>query len=94
MAKVLANRLREVIGDLVNPFHSIFIPGKQLAKGAIVVGEFSRVAGEGYQGFMWKVNFVVSYCLWLSYISLFLYSHVREPRFFCGPNFFTFKLGF
>ena len=60
MAKVLANGLRQVMGDLVNPFHSIVIPGKQLAEGAIVVGDCSRVAGEGYQGFMWKVNFVVS----------------------------------
>ena len=33
IAKVLADSLREVIGDLVGPFQSAFILGKQLVDG-------------------------------------------------------------
>ena len=39
MAKVLANRLREVIGVLIGPFQYAFIPGRQLPDSVIMVGE-------------------------------------------------------
>ena len=37
--KVLVNRFREVIGELVGPFQSDFIPGMQLVDGKIVASE-------------------------------------------------------
>ena len=39
MAKVLANRFREVIDKLVEPFRSTLILGRQLVDRAVVVGE-------------------------------------------------------
>ena len=36
IAKVLANRLHEVIDVLVGPFQSAFIPGRQLVDSAVV----------------------------------------------------------
>ena len=43
IAKVWANRLREVIGWPVRPFLSAIIPGRQLVDGAVVVGEILAV---------------------------------------------------
>ena len=39
IAKVLASRLHEVINDLVGPFQSTFIPGRQLVDSIVVAGE-------------------------------------------------------
>ena len=39
VAKVLANRLKEVIGKLIGPFQYAFIPGRQLSDSAIMAGE-------------------------------------------------------
>ena len=62
MAKVLANRLREVIGVLIGPFQYAFIPGRQLPDSVIMVGEILAAwKVQGTKGFMWKVDFAKAY---------------------------------
>ena len=39
IAKVLANRLREVINELVDPFRSAFFPRWQLVDSVVMAGE-------------------------------------------------------
>ena len=39
MAKVLANRLKEVIGALIGPLQYAFIPGRQLPDSVVMAGE-------------------------------------------------------
>ena len=39
IAKVLANRLREMIDELAGPFQSAIIPGRQLVDGVVVAGK-------------------------------------------------------
>ena len=53
IAKVLANRLREVIDELVGPFQSAFIPARQLAKSAEVASKIVAARGrKGNKGFI------------------------------------------
>ena len=62
MAKVLVNRLREVIGVLIRPFQYAFIPGRQLPNSVVMAGEiFVAWKVQGTKGFMWKVDFVKAY---------------------------------
>ena len=53
IAKVLANRLREVIKELVGPFQSVFIPGRQFVDSAVVAGEIVAAwRRKGTKGFI------------------------------------------
>ena len=62
IAKVLANRLREVIGAIIGPFQYAFIPGRQLRDSVVMAGEILAAwKAQGTEGFMWKVDFVKAY---------------------------------
>ena len=62
VAKVLANRLKEVIGELIGPFQYAFIPGRQLPISVVMAGEILAAWKEqGTKGFMWKVDFAKAY---------------------------------
>ena len=62
MAKVLANRLKEVIGALIGPFQYAFIPGQQLPDSVVLAGEILAAwKAQGTKGFMWKVDFAKAY---------------------------------
>ena len=62
VAKVLANRLKEVIGELIGPFQYAFIPGRQLPDSVVMAGEILAAWKEqGTKGFMWKVDFAKAY---------------------------------
>ena len=51
--KVLANRLRGVINDLVEPFQSAFIPGRQPEDSVVVAGKIVATLGrKGTKDFM------------------------------------------
>ena len=60
--KVLANRLRDVINEPVDPFQSTFIPGQQLVDSAVmaeeIIIEWKRSATKGV---LWKVDFTKAY---------------------------------
>ena len=61
-AKVLVNRLRGVIGELVGPFQSAFIPGRLLIDSVTVASEIITTwQRKGTRGFMWKVDFAKAY---------------------------------
>ena len=62
VAKVLANRLKEVIGKFIGPFQYAFIPGRQLSDSAVMAGEILAAwKAQGTKGFMWKVDFAKAY---------------------------------
>ena len=62
VAKVLANRLKEVIGELIGPFQYAFIPGRQLPDCVVMAGEILAAWKEqGMKGFMWKEDFAKAY---------------------------------
>ena len=62
MAKVLANQLTEVIGELIGPFQYAFIMGRQLPDSVVMAGEILAAwKVQGTKGFMWKVDFVKAY---------------------------------
>ena len=53
MAKVLANRLKEVIGELIGPFQYAFILGRQLPYSVVLAGEILAAwKAQGTKGFM------------------------------------------
>ena len=53
MAKVLANRLREVIEALIGPFQYAFIPGRKLPDSVVMAGEILAAwKAQGTKGFM------------------------------------------
>ena len=62
IAKVLANRLREVMDSLISPLQSAFIPGRHMID--IIVTTEEIVAAwrrSGTLGFLWKVDFAKAY---------------------------------
>ena len=62
LAKVLANRLKEVIKELIGPFQYSFIPGRQLPDSVVMAGEILAAwKAQGTKGFMWKVDFTKAY---------------------------------
>ena len=62
MAKVLANRLQEVIDELVDPFQLTFIPGQQLVDRAVMAGEIiTEWRRSATKGFLWKVDFAKAF---------------------------------
>ena len=62
MENVLGNMLCEVIDELVGPFQSAFILGRQLVDNTVVAGEIVAAWGrKDTKGFIWKVNFAKAY---------------------------------
>ena len=62
IAKVLANRLREVMDDLISPLQSAFIPGRQMIDSIVMVEEIVAAwRCSGTTGFLWKVDFAKAY---------------------------------
>ena len=62
MAKVLTNRLKEVIGELIGLFQYAFILGRQLPDSVAMAGEILAAwKAQGMKGFMWKVDFAKAY---------------------------------
>ena len=62
IAKVLANRLREVLDGLISPFQSAFIPGRQMIDNIVLAEEMVTAwRRSGTAGFMWKVDFAKAY---------------------------------
>ena len=76
IAKVLANRLRKVINELVGPVQSAFIPERQLVDSAVVAGKIVATwRQKGTKGFIWKIDFVKAYN---SLDWTFLWSYMRR----------------
>ena len=62
IAKVLANRLRGVIGKPVGPFKSAFVLGRLLVDSVTVAGKIIAAwQRKGTREFMWKVDFGKAY---------------------------------
>ena len=62
MAKVLANKLKEVIGALIGPLQYAFIPWRQLPDSVVLAGEILATwKAKGMTAFMWKVDFAEAY---------------------------------
>ena len=62
LAKTLANRMGEVIGEVVGTFQSAFIPRRQLINSVVMVGEIvASWQRKGTKGFMWKVDLAKAY---------------------------------
>ena len=61
IAKVLANKFREVMGELVGPFQSAFFLGEQLVDGAMAASKILAAWKRKARWYMWKVNFAKAY---------------------------------
>ena len=62
MAKVLANRLKEVIEALIGLFQYALISGRQLPDSVVLAGEILAAwKAQGTKGLMWKVDFAKAY---------------------------------
>ena len=62
IAKVLANRLREVMDSLISPLQSAFIPGRQMIDSIVTAEEIVAAwRRSGTSGFLWKVDFAKAY---------------------------------
>ena len=62
IAKVLSNRLRELLGTLISPLQSAFIPGRQMVDSVVVAEEIIAAwRRSGTSGFVWKVDFAKAY---------------------------------
>ena len=62
IAKVLANKLREVINELVDPFQLAFISGCQLVDRVVMAGEIIiKWKRSVTKSFLWKVDFAKTY---------------------------------
>ena len=62
IAKVLANRLREVMDSLISPLQSAFIPGRQMTDNIVMAEEIvAALRRSGTTGFLWKVDFAKAY---------------------------------
>ena len=79
IVKVLVNRLREVIDELVGPFRSAYTPRRQLVDSAVMAGEIVAAwRQKATRGFIWKVKFVKAY----NYLDwAFLWSSIRQRGF-------------
>ena len=62
IAKVLANRLREVINYLVGAAQTAFIPGRQMVDSVVMAEEIVAAwRRRGTKGFVWKLDFAKAY---------------------------------
>ena len=61
-AKVLVNRLREVMDSLISPLQSAFIPRRQMIDSIVMSEEIVAAwCSSGTVGFLWKVDFAKTY---------------------------------
>ena len=62
LAETLANRMQEVIGTVVGPFQSAFIPRRHLIDSVLLAGEIvASWQRKGTKGSKWKVDFSKAY---------------------------------
>ena len=62
IAKVLANRLRGLLGTLINRLQSAFVPGRQMTDSVVVIEEIIAAwKRSSTTGFVWKVDFAKAY---------------------------------
>ena len=62
IAKVLANQLRGLLGTLISPLQSAFVPGRQMSYSVVIAEEiFASWRRSGTTGFVWKVDFAKAY---------------------------------
>ena len=62
IAKVLANRLRDVRDSLICPLQSAFIPGRQMIDSIVMAEEIVAAwRRSGTSSFLWKVDFAKAY---------------------------------
>ena len=62
IAKVLANRLHEVMDSLISPLQSAFILGRQMIDNIVMAQEIVAAWRRlGTTGFLWKVDFAKAY---------------------------------
>ena len=62
IAKILANRLREVMDSLISPLQSAFIPGRHMLDSVMAAEEIVAAwRRSGTLGFLWKVDFAKAY---------------------------------
>ena len=62
IVKVLANRLRGLLGTLISPLRSAFVPRRQMSDSVVIVEEIiADWRRLGTAGFVWKVDFAKAY---------------------------------
>ena len=62
IAKVLANRLRGLLGTLISPLQSAFIPGRQTSDSVVIAEEIIDAWRKSDTArFIWKVDFDKTY---------------------------------
>lgn len=62
LAKVLANRLKEVVGETVSKNQSAFVKGRQILDGVLVANEVvEEYRARGKVGLVFKIDFEKAY---------------------------------
>ena len=62
IAKVLANRFKELLGTLISPLQSAFISSRQMADSVVVAEEIIAAwRRSGTSGLVWNVDFAKAY---------------------------------
>ena len=62
IAKVLTNRLRGLLGTLISPLQSAFVPGRQMSDSVVVAEEIiADWRRSGSARFIWMVDFAKTY---------------------------------
>ena len=62
ITNVLANRLRGLLGTLISPLQSAFVPGRQMTDSVVVAEEIIAAwRRSGTTGFVWKMDFAKAY---------------------------------
>ena len=62
ITKVLTNRLKGLLGTLINPLQSAFVPRRQMSDSVVVAEEIiADWRRPGSAGFVWQVDFAKSY---------------------------------
>ena len=62
IAKVLANRLRLVLPEIISPYQSAFLPGRKMFDSIVMAEEIVAAwRRDSTPGFLWKVDFSKAY---------------------------------
>lgn len=61
LAKVLAKRLKKVLGGIISNFQSAFLPGRQILDGVLVFNEIVDLAKRKKECLLFKVDFEKAY---------------------------------